>query len=212
MGIWGQQVLCTWRCELGAQGLFGQTQHGVCGFLSDLGRARSVPLAPASAVFGFAHANWAEGDIAYGCGYRFGCAGRGSCGCPRWSWRCSGVLFRGDRFGDDQSATAAWAWQREDAVWFTSIVVAVIVGVFMLRRPGPEQAPDAGDVGRAVAVSVEAVVADAVLAFGQDVDQEPSDELGCVQRHGGVSFRAIQAVVLHLEGHAGRVEADQSAI
>jgi len=80
------------------------------------------------------------------------------------------VLFRGDRFGDDQSATAAWAWQREDAGRFISIVVAVIVGVFMLRRPGPEQAPDPGDIGRAVAVSEEAVVADAVLAPRQDMD------------------------------------------
>ena len=79
-------------------------------------------------------------------------------------------MFRGDRFGDDQSATAAWAWQREDAGRFISIVVAVIVGVFMLRRPGPEQAPDPGDIGRAVAVSEEAVVADAVLAPRQDMD------------------------------------------
>tara|TARA_R110002072_G_scaffold8159_6_gene42762 strand:+ start:1258 stop:1371 length:114 start_codon:yes stop_codon:yes gene_type:complete len=30
---------------------------------------------------------------------------------------------------------------------------------------------------RALAVSEEAVVSDEVLAFGQDVDQEPADEL-----------------------------------
>jgi len=85
------------------------------------------------------------------------------------------VLFRGDCFGDDQSATAAWAWQREDAGRFISIVVAVTVGVFMSRRPGPEQAPYPGDIGRAVAVSEEPVVADAMLAPGQDMDEETAD-------------------------------------
>ena len=78
--------------------------------------------------------------------------------------------------------------------WLIGVVDAVVLGVFPVWRLDPEQVPDPGDIGGPVAVSKEAVVADAVLTLGQDVDQEPSDEfLGC-ERHGGVSFGAIQAV------------------
>ena len=77
---------------------------------------------------------------------------------------------------DDQPSAAAWAWQCE--VPGRLIVVAFTRQVsFPVRWFGPEQVPDPGDIGGTVAVSVEAVVADAVLAFWQNVDQEPADEL-----------------------------------
>lgn len=122
------------------------------------------------------------------------------------------MLFRGDRFGDDQSATAAWARQREDAGRFISIAVAVIVGVFMLRRPGPEQAPDPGNIGRAVAVSEEAVVANTMLSLGQDMDEDPADELIHLEGHGGVPPGTGDAVILDAEGDAVVVHADQAAV
>ena len=61
--------------------------------------------------------------------------------------------------------------------WLIGIVGAVIIGAFAGWRFGPEQIPDPRDIGRAVAISKEPVVADAVLASGKYVDQEPGDEL-----------------------------------
>jgi len=52
-----------------------------------------------------------------------------------------------------------------------------VSGVLPDRWFGPEKVSDLSDIGCAVAISVEAIVTDAVLAFGKDVDQEPSNEL-----------------------------------
>jgi hypothetical protein len=41
-----------------------------------------------------------------------------------------------------------------------------------------------------------------------DVDQEPADELGRIQRHGGVATRAFKTVVFDAEGDALRIETD----
>ena len=82
-----------------------------------------------------------------------------------------------DCVDDDQLATATWARQREDAGRLIGIAEAVVIGVLLVWRLGPEQLPDPGDIGGTVAVSEEAVVADAVLALWQHVDQEPADEL-----------------------------------
>ena len=45
-----------------------------------------------------------------------------------------------------------------------------------------------------------------------DVDQEPADELGRIQRHGGVATRAFKTVVFDAEGDAARIETDQTAV
>ena len=65
---------------------------------------------------------------------------------------------------------------------------------------GPEQFPDPGDIGRAVAIAEEPVVADAMLAFWEHMHQEPADELSRFQRHGGVAARTFDAVILDAEG------------
>lgn len=78
---------------------------------------------------------------------------------------------------DDQSPAATWAGQCEDPGRRISVALTCATGVFTARWFGPKQVPDPGDIGGPVAVSIEAVVADAVLAFWQNVDQEPSDEL-----------------------------------
>ena len=67
-------------------------------------------------------------------------------------------------------------------------------------RFDPEQLPDFGDIGRTIAIAEEAVVADAMLASWEHMDQEPADELGRCQRHGGVATGAFEAVILDAEG------------
>ena len=80
-----------------------------------------------------------------------------------------------DCIDDDQLSAATWAWQREETDRFhcvTSVVVVVLIG-----RMHSEQAPDPGHIGGTVAVPEEAIVANAVLTFGEHVDQEPANEL-----------------------------------
>lgn len=89
------------------------------------------------------------------------------------------MSFRRDRFDDDQLPTAARAWQREDAAVRIGFVDRVITNVILILCFGLKQFPDPGDIGSTVAIPEEAVVADAMLPLGQDMDQEPADEFVC---------------------------------
>src|SRR6516225_9129006 len=53
---------------------------------------------------------------------------------------------------------------------------------------------------------------DAVQAFGQDVHQEPPNELVRVERHRRVAAGPLDPVVLVAEGHAILVGGDQAAV
>ena len=75
-----------------------------------------------------------------------------------------------------------------------------------------EQLAGAGDVVGAAAVGEQAIVADAVEAAGQHVDEEAADELVARQRHDLVPLAAFDAVVLPPEGDAVVVEGDQAAV
>lgn len=75
-----------------------------------------------------------------------------------------------------------------------------------------EDIPDPGDIAGPAPVSEKAVVADAVLAFGEHMNQEPADELVGVQRHGRVSPAPLDAIILDAEGHAARIGAEQAAV
>src|SRR5215471_4103831 len=68
------------------------------------------------------------------------------------------------------------------------------------------------DVVGAGAFGEQAVVADAVQAFWQHVDEEAADELEGPERHLLVSIAALAAVVLPLEGDALRIAGDQAAV
>lgn len=116
------------------------------------------------------------------------------------------------RFHDDQPSAATRARQREDAGRRIVIVEAVAIGATLLWHLGPEQVPDPGDICRSVAVSEEAVMANAVLALGQNMDQDPADELIDRQCHGGVPTWATDAVVLDAECDAALVHTDQAAV
>ena len=56
------------------------------------------------------------------------------------------------------------------------------------RRRHGEQVSGLRDIGRAAGIGEQAVVTDAVEAFGQDVQQEAADELVGGKRHGAVAL------------------------
>src|SRR5438046_2958178 len=77
---------------------------------------------------------------------------------------------------DDEATAAAGAGRR----WW---LVVGGLGVGPIRGSRAEQAPDPGDVGGPGAAGEQAVVADAVEAVGQHVEQEAADELVGRERH-----------------------------
>ena len=85
------------------------------------------------------------------------------------------------------------------------------LGFFQARRHR-EQLAGACDIGRAVAIGEQSVVADAVEAVRQDVDEKAADELVRAERHDFVSRAAIGAIILVPEGDAVVVGGDQPAV
>ena len=75
-----------------------------------------------------------------------------------------------------------------------------------------EQLAGACDIGRAVAIGKQSVVADAVEAVRQDVDEKAADELVRAERDDFVSRAAIGAIILVPEGDAVVVGGDQPAV
>ena len=75
-----------------------------------------------------------------------------------------------------------------------------------------EQLARLGDVVGAGAAGEQAVVADAVEALRQDVDQESADELVGGERHDLLAVATLGAIVLPSEGDAGAVAGDQPAV
>ena len=88
---------------------------------------------------------------------------------------------------------------------------AVIAGLGLCRRH-VEQSRASGDVVGACAAGEQAVVADAVEAVRQDVDQEAADELGGGERHDLLALAAFGTIVLPSEGDAVAVAGDQPAV
>ena len=69
-----------------------------------------------------------------------------------------------------------------------------------------EQLASMSDIGGAVfAVGEQPVVADAMQALGQNMDQKASDELVPRQRHGLVPAVPLDSIILPFEGDAGLV-------
>jgi hypothetical protein len=62
------------------------------------------------------------------------------------------------------------------------------------------------------AAGEQAIVADAVEAVRQDVDQEAADELASGQRHDLLALATFGTIVLLSEGDAGAVAGDQLAV
>jgi hypothetical protein len=88
----------------------------------------------------------------------------------------------------------------------------VIIALICTWGFDPEPFSDRGDIGRTVAVSEEAVVANAVLPSWEHMDQEAADEFSRCQRHGSLAARPFGAVILDAEGDATLVHTDQAAV
>src|SRR5206468_3331762 len=110
---------------------------------------------------------------------------------------------------DDHAAAAARAW--EQGRW-RLVGTRVSVAGLVLRRLDAEQVADAGEVLGAPAIGEQAVVADAVEAAGQDVDEEATDELVAGQRHDLHALASLGAVVLPPEDDTVVVAGDEAAV
>ena len=104
------------------------------------------------------------------------------------SRRCAAL----EDLDDDHATAAAWAARLG--------LIAGGSGGRAVRFCNSEQLTRACDVVVARAAGEQAIVADAVEALRQDVDQEPADELVCGERHMFASISALDAVVFPLEG------------
>ncbi len=109
-----------------------------------------------------------------------------------------------EHLDDDHAAAAAW----------TSGLAGIDGGSGgpALRLCNSEQLTGACDVAGASAFGEQAVVADAVEAAWQHVDEEAADEFVGGERHALVAIAALDAVVLPLEGDAALVAGDQAAV
>src|SRR6516165_7978411 len=116
-------------------------------------------------------------------------------------WRCAAF----EDLDDDHAAAAAWTGR-------LARIVGGSGGPVFFGICNGEQLTRAGNAIGAIALGEEAVVADAMQAFWQHVDEEASDELVGSQRHLLVPIVALDAVVLPLEGNALLVEGDQAAV
>ncbi len=70
------------------------------------------------------------------------------------------------------------------------------------RWRGFEQAAREGDIVGARAIGEEAVMANAVKAVGQNVEQEAADEFIAVERHEAVAVLTFAPIILPFEGDA----------
>ena len=120
-------------------------------------------------------------------------------------WRCAAL----EDLDDDHATAAAWARVREGR-----LVAIMIIGIgsLTLGLLTTEQLAGTFDVVGASSLGEQAVVADAVQALGQDVDEEAADELVCCERHHLVAIGAFDPIVLVFEADIVFVERDQSAV
>jgi hypothetical protein len=112
------------------------------------------------------------------------------------------------RFRSDHAAAAARA-----GAWQLALIIGgcLFLGPFDNWRNAQELAKPS-DVGGAIAIGKQPIVADAVEPLGQHVDQESADELEGGERHRLPAVGAVDAVVLPTEGDAVVVGRDQTAI
>src|SRR5258708_37889267 len=80
------------------------------------------------------------------------------------------------------------------------------------RRCHGEQFAGSRYIGLAGGTGEQAVMADAVEATWQDMEQEAADELVRCERHDALPLRTIAAVVFVAEGDAGFVECNQALV
>ena len=102
-------------------------------------------------------------------------------------WRCAAL----EDLDDDHATAAAWTRAREGGRLVAIMMIGI--GSLALGFLATEQLACACDVVGASSLGEQAVVADAVEALGQDVDEEAADEFVCCERHHLVAIGAFGA-------------------
>src|SRR5215471_19347264 len=125
-------------------------------------------------------------------------------------WRICRLAAAFENLDDDHAAAAAGARAGQDARLVRSS--GLLLFMFNDGRGSTEQLACACDVGGTIAAGEQAVMADAVEAFGQDVGEESPNELVGVQCHCLPPFGSIDAVILPAESNAVVVCRDQTTI
>ena len=127
------------------------------------------------------------------------------------------TLTRLERF-DDQHAAAAMRTGMIELLRKGCVPAGSIMGWVVLERSKldcrSDQLTSAGELlgTRDITVGKQTVVPNAVEPLGQDVHEEPANELAWLECHGLVSVRPLDAVVLVFERNAARVGGDQTAV
>jgi hypothetical protein len=80
------------------------------------------------------------------------------------------------------------------------------------RHWGGHQFPGARDIGFAGGARQQPIVANAMEALRQNVEQEAPDELVGAERHCAVPRLSVAAVILEPEGHAALVESNEATV
>src|SRR5271167_4663473 len=119
-------------------------------------------------------------------------------------WRCAAL----EDLDDDHATAAAWARARAGG----RLVAIITIGSIALGLLATEQLAGAIDVVGASSLGEQTVVADAVQALGQDVDEEAADELVYCERHRLVAIGAFEPIVLVFEADSVFVEREQPAV
>src|ERR1035438_3871463 len=90
-----------------------------------------------------------------------------------------------------------WARLAQPTLYYPTLCFALV-----LRRVG-EQGARFGSIVCAGSVGEQTIMANAVKAVGQDVQQEAADELVRIERHNAVAGLALAPVILPFEADAG---------
>ena len=128
-----------------------------------------------------------------------------SCGLGFGCWRvarlCSERGLSGSEDFDDDHGPAAFGARMGIGIQFVGLIGARGVGCRVVARP-VQHGPRLVNIGGALAVGEEAVMADAMETLRQHVEEEAADELVVGEAHGLVSCRAVDPIILPLEGDA----------
>src|SRR6516165_6140964 len=121
-----------------------------------------------------------------------------------------GLLAAPEGLDDAHGAAAARA-RMPGCLWLFGRGIEGLDGIDEDKR-WREQFADARDIASAGLAGEKAVVADAMEARRQDMQQEAADELVGIERHLLVSPGAFDAVILPFEGDAPVIARDQTAV
>ena len=124
----------------------------------------------------------------------------------------------GPRGGPPRPKTSTMIMRRRSTTRRAMIGRGVRIGCIVccrridLRYWGGHQLPGVRNVGFASGTGQQPVVADAMEALRQNVEQEAPDKLVAGERHCAVPGLTVAAVILVAEGHAALVESNEPAV